>query len=212
MAVKPLFATACQAGEPLTSLQMLTLAQQTEEMWQTCGGNRRTWVWPDPASAPSADLVTFNETYSLEQGDSTEAVDLCLPWHQPAGFDTIDMEVWVAKRGAGSIAIDLMATAGGMLTTEIVADVDSPFAHCAFGHAPPASLWTEDHPSWRLAKALLRCGPITHGGTRSLTLSLMARMPTETEGAWSAVSTVEVGVKIYMVRAWDVPCDRTGLR
>jgi len=208
--VRPLMPQACQAGSPLMSHHLANLAEQTELLW-ACGGNEHSWYWPDPNSAPSVSISAWNTTNLFLLGDSTEEPVLRMPWYQSDGFDTICADVVVAKKGKGGLALDLYLRVNELLTTEDWADITSVAVRCNFNSAPMPSLWTDDSGAWRLARVRLSCGPLTLGASKTCNMRLLAGAVAENDAVWSAATTFDTEVRLYSLKAWDAPIDRSGL-
>jgi hypothetical protein len=197
------------AGGPVTSQLIGEFARQTEKVWQQQGGNVHSWHWPDPNTAPDCSVSTFNSETVFNLGDATEAPQFQIPWHTPDGFSRTGAEVWVAKKAKGAITAEIK-----IVTDDLLANVTKTETHyrpCNFELTPHEGLWLDDHKEWRIAKVTMACAPATFIASRYHTYRFYMQVKTQDTNAWSQATTFDTTFRLFALRLWDLPADRTGL-
>lgn len=66
----------------------VSLAMATEALAYRCSGNAHTWTWPDPETAPYAD-VSATSTWTQFLIGTVDPAPFYLPWHYQQGYSGI---------------------------------------------------------------------------------------------------------------------------
>lgn len=149
-----------QAGGPLMAAHDAEFVRQTQSLWNVGSATRRTWVYPDPDTAPYVSTATLGTYTKFLVGNSSVNAELALPWLYQSGVDGLLIRVYLCTTTVGE-RISIQATLTG-LEAAITADKNSPAVSCAYlPVGRPPGLWLRRTDDWRAYVGTLRFTGIT---------------------------------------------------
>ncbi len=201
-AVEPMVPKLAQAGGPLTAAHDAEFAQQTTALWWRGSATRRSWVWPDPDTAPVVSSATLGSYLDFELGDSSQKCDLALPWHYQAGADGLVLLVTLCAAAANE-RMSVRATLTG-LDAAVTADKNSPAAVARVMPGVPPGLWSRRTQLWRMFVADIRfTGITTDNMTADRRGSIKLAVTFDHRTTPDNLSVLH-DARIYSVQAYDV--------
>src|SRR3990167_1557231 len=143
---RPMVPKLTQAGAPLTSHDG-SFVRATQSLWWRCSGTRRSWVWPDPDTAPYISTATLSTYTDLLIGDSTANATLNLPWAYQLG--AVGMHLWVTLCLVdANERASIQASLTGL--DSAITGKTCPAAVINASSRPPPGLWSRLTNSWRV--------------------------------------------------------------
>ena len=146
--VEPMLPKLSQAGGPHLAAHDATFVQQTQALWWRCSCTRRSWVWPEPDTAPYISTATLSTYTDMLIGDTSVNAALRLPWHFQKGVDGLSLWIGVALRSAYERA-SIRGTLTGL--DAAITDKNSPAVIIPPTPLLAPGLWSMRTNTWRLS-------------------------------------------------------------
>ena len=200
-AVQPMTPKLTQAGAPLGAAHDATFVQRTQSLWYKTMGTVRSWVYPDPDTAPYVQTSTTGSYVSFAIGDATANCTWQVPWHYQKGIDGLVVVAGICTNDELARA-SIRASLGDLVSA--VTAKNCPAAVLPMMIAPPPGLWTRLTDRWNLCPVMLRFTGITSSNfdaNRRGTLRLAINFDPRT--ALDNIS-IERAARLYYMQAWDV--------
>ena len=148
-ALSPFAPKLVQAGGPHLAAHDFSLTTQTRWLWTEFMGSRRSWVWPDPDSAPFVETNTVNSYVRMSIGNATASCELQLPWHFQKGVDRVQLQAMFVGNDAG-IRVQSQFYLDDF-DSAVTAEKASVGSDLVFAEATPPGLWARRNDQWRVA-------------------------------------------------------------
>lgn len=156
--VRPFTPKQVKAGAPHLAAHDSAFIHAVQSLWWKCAGTRRSWVWPDPDSAPWISTASLSTYTYFSMGNASVSADLELPWVYQKGVDGMTLVLGICFTDQFSRE-SARATLSGL--DSAVTEKSCASVVLSHNNAPPPGLWARRTNRWMLSTALLRFNGIT---------------------------------------------------
>lgn len=194
----PMSPYIAQPDVPMTGALAGTLASQTESLWLKTSWNTHSWHWPDPETAPYAEVVADDTDYTFQIGDGSPSCDFQIPWILTAGFDRLEVFLvmafpWERQGMTVQVTTDDLVSA--------VATANSNRFPFPMSRGSPAGMWSRAAVNYILCPTKPEVTP-TLAADRGCTIRFIARYAPISDDMLS--SSWQQTLRLYSVRVRDI--------